>query len=71
MIPLVEENPDLYLNLRVYEYCYFECGSKTKFWHWRTNQPICKECAKKHKVVEVEKCHPKYKATTKAEYTKI
>jgi hypothetical protein len=70
MIPLVEEAKDLYKNLKVYEQCYFGCGNPTKFWHWRTNQPVCKECAKKHKVAEIEKCHPKYKPKTKKEYTK-
>ncbi len=70
MIPLVEEPIDHYENLGVYENCYFRCGRKTKFWHWRTNQPICKECAKRHKVSEVKKCHPKYKPLTKKEYVR-
>jgi hypothetical protein len=68
MIPLVEESKDLYKNFKVYEKCYFGCGKATKFWHWRTNQPICKECAKTHKVAEVAKCHPNYKPITKREY---
>jgi hypothetical protein len=70
MIPLVEEPKEHFEEFRMYENCYFECGSKTKFWHWRTNQPICKECAKTHKVSEVEKCTPKYKVPTKVEYMK-
>jgi ABC-type sugar transport system ATPase subunit len=68
MIPLVEQTKDLYQNLKVYENCYFGCGKSTKFWHCRTNQPICKECAKIHKVSEIEKCHPKYKSKTKRQY---
>tara|TARA_R110000796_G_scaffold126793_10_gene241850 strand:+ start:2568 stop:2789 length:222 start_codon:yes stop_codon:yes gene_type:complete len=69
MIPLVEEPKEHRVLFRgVFENCYFDCGSKTTFWHWRTNQPICKSCAKSHKVSEVEKCHPKYKVPTKQEY---
>lgn len=68
MIPLVEEPKQHFEEFGLYENCYFNCGRKTKFWHWRTNQPICKECAKKHKVAEVEKCTPDYKPPTKKEY---
>jgi hypothetical protein len=73
MIPLVEETKEpLSIGLiSVYENCYFGCGKKTKYWHWRTNQPICKDCAKTHKVSEVKKCHPKYKVKTKKEYINI
>ena len=71
MIPLVEESKDLFENTGVYESCYFGCGRTTKFWHWRTNQPICKECAKTHKVSEVKKSHPKYKPKTKKEYMSV
>lgn len=46
MIPLIEEPKDLFNCFGVYEDCYFNCGQKTKHWHWRTNQPICKDCAK-------------------------
>lgn len=68
MIPLVEQVEDLYQNLKVYEACYFNCGRRTKFWHCRTNQPICKECAKIHKVSEVKKCTTTYKPRTKEQY---
>ena len=68
MIPLVEEPQEEFNEVGVYEYCYFKCGKHTKYWHWRTNQPICKACAKKHKVSEVEKCTAKYKPPTKREY---
>jgi len=71
MIPLVEESKDLYQNLKVYEKCYFGCGKDTKFWHWRTNQPVCKDCAKIHKVSEIKKSHPKYKPKTKKEYMRF
>jgi len=66
MIPLVKEEKEL--EVWGIEKCYFKCGNNTRFWHWRTNQPICKECAKTHKVAEIEKCHPKYKVPTKAQY---
>jgi len=68
MIPLVKE-PD-HLEYFGVEFCYFKCGNKTKYWHWRTNQPICQECAKKYKVSEVEKCTPTYKVPTKEQYLK-
>lgn len=71
MIPLVEEPKEYFEETRVYENCYFKCGKKTKFWHWRTNQPVCKGCAKKHKVAEIEKCTSNYKSKTKKEYEAI
>tara|TARA_R110002096_G_scaffold413180_1_gene613880 strand:+ start:31 stop:243 length:213 start_codon:yes stop_codon:yes gene_type:complete len=68
MIPLLKETPDLeYWGI---ERCYFKCGNTTRHWHWRTNQPICKDCAKTRKVSEIEKCTPTYKVPTKAEYIK-
>ncbi len=68
MIPTIEEPKEFFENTGVYEYCYFKCGNKTKNWHWRTNQPVCLECCKKHKVYELEKFTPKYKHPTKREY---
>jgi hypothetical protein len=70
VIPLVEEPKEHFREFRVYEKCYFNCGNSTKYWHWRTNQPICKDCAKKHKVSEVKKSHPSFKVKNKKEYTK-
>jgi hypothetical protein len=69
MIPLVEEPKEHYQEFRVYENCYF-CPNKTKMWHWRTNQPVCLECAKVRKVSELPKSHPDYKVRTKKEYIK-
>ena len=68
MIPLVEEPKEEFEGSGIYENCYFKCGNQTKYWHWRTNQPVCKECAKKHKVSELPKCTPTYKVPTKKEY---
>lgn len=70
MIPLVKEPEEHFNELGVYEQCYFNCGRSTKYWHWRTNQPVCKPCAKIHKVSEVKKSHPDYKPPTKKEYLK-
>jgi len=67
MIPFVEEPKEHFESFRVYENCYF-CPTKTKYWHWRTNQPICKRCAKERKVSELPKSSPKYKPCTKKEY---
>lgn len=60
MIPIHKEPDDLYLNLKVYERCYF-CHKPTNMWHNGTNQPVCKTCAKTHKVSELKKSHPDYK----------
>ena len=70
MIPTVPEPGHHYKEFRVYEDCYFKCGNKAKDWHWRTNQPVCKECAKTRKVGEIKKCTPNYKPPTKIEYLK-
>lgn len=69
MIPTVKEPKELHEQFGVYERCYF-CKQPTDRWHWRTNQPVCGGCAKKHKVVELPKCTPDYKPPTKAEYIK-
>ena len=70
MIPLVEEPKECFEEFRVYENCYFKCGSRTKHWHAGTNQPVCKGCAKKHKVAELPKSSPLYKPVTRKEYSK-
>lgn len=67
MIPTVEEPKEYYEEFRTYEKCYF-CNDSTRFWHWRTNQPVCPKCSKVHKVAELPKCTPTYKPPTKAEY---
>ena len=35
-----------------FEKCVF-CGQTTVYWHLKTNNPICKLCAKIHKVCEL------------------
>ena len=70
MIPTVEEPKEHFEEFRIYEKCYFGCGRASKFWHWRTNQPVCKECAKTRKVSEIEKCTPTYKPPTREEFIK-
>ena len=57
MIPLVEEDEYHYKEFKFYEHCYFKCGTRTKYWHWRTNQPVCTSCAKKRRVPEIENAH--------------
>lgn len=70
-IPLVKESEEERKEWgNVIENCYFKCGNKTIHWHWRTNQPVCPDCAKSHKVAELPKAHPDYKAPTKKEYLK-
>ena len=34
------------------EDCYF-CNSPTRFWHLRTNNPVCHICCKVHKTSEL------------------
>lgn len=55
MIPLKEEPKEYFENFRVYEFCFFGCGNRTKFWHEPTNTPVCPDCGKKHKVAELKK----------------
>ena len=47
-IPLIKE-PE---NLPGLESCHF-CSKSTKFWHENTNNPVCPDCAKIHKVAEL------------------
>ena len=67
MIPTVREPKEMFENTGVYERCYF-CKEPTNMWHWRTNQPVCNECKKTHKVSEIQKCTSGYKPITKKEY---
>lgn len=68
MIPTVTEPPSV--EWWAVEECYFKCGNHTRDWHWRTNQPVCKECQKTRKVGEIEKSSPTYKPLTKEQYIK-
>ena len=52
-IPLTEEDASLYKNTGIYEACVF-CSMTTKFWHFRTNNPVCTPCSKLHKVSELK-----------------
>lgn len=60
MIPIYKEPKKMFREFGVYEHCYF-CNNPTDTWHNGTNQPVCKECAKTHKVSELVKSHPEYK----------
>lgn len=61
MIPIEKEPDGLGNDFRhLYEHCYF-CDTPTKYWHIKTNQPVCQGCSKTHKVSELEKSHPDYK----------
>lgn len=51
-IPLIKEEKELYDQFGVYEKCYF-CNKSTDMWHENTNNPVCPNCAKKHKVKEL------------------
>ncbi len=67
MIPFVEEPKEHFEVFGFYENCFF-CPTPTKYWHWRTNQPICKKCSKERKVSELPKSSPLYKPCNKKEY---
>ena len=36
----------------IVERCAF-CKQPTRYWHMRTNNPVCEACAKKHRVGEL------------------
>lgn len=59
MIPIQKECECVIGMLKVYEKCFF-CGQSTDTWHVKTNQPVCQDCSKIHKVAEIPKAHPKY-----------
>jgi len=48
-IPLIKEPEDLG---PIIEVCHF-CKNITGYWHENTNNPVCRECAKLHKVAEL------------------
>ncbi len=52
-IPLIKEPEDLNEGKLSYlERCYF-CNTPTNYWHENTNNPVCPQCAKTHKVAEL------------------
>lgn len=50
-IPLIKEPENMDLSFIV-EKCHF-CGEPTRYWHENTNNPVCKNCSKSHKVSEL------------------
>lgn len=52
MIPIEKESPELFKERKCYERCTF-CVIDTNMWHIKTNNPVCKKCAKIHKVSEL------------------
>lgn len=50
-IPLILEPPEME-KLWGGEVCHF-CHTDTKYWHENTNNPVCPDCAKTHKVGEL------------------
>ena len=53
MIPIKKEPKELYKEFKAYETCKF-CRKETDTWHEKTNTPICKDCAKSHKVADLQ-----------------
>lgn len=51
-IPLKKEPDEMYENTRIFEKCYF-CYRATRFWHIKSNNPVCPVCATLHKVCEL------------------
>jgi acetyl-CoA carboxylase beta subunit len=51
-IPVEKEGEELFTEFGIYEQCVF-CKQSTHYWHVRTNNAVCKSCAKKHKVSEL------------------
>lgn len=54
MIPVEIEPKDVQKEWpRIIERCAF-CKKETRYWHKGTNNPVCPDCAKKHKVGELK-----------------
>lgn len=51
-IPIVEEEKEYFKEFKCFEHCYF-CNKSTSFWHEATNNPVCENCSKTHKVTEL------------------
>ncbi len=53
-IPLVREPEDEADNVfgGIVEGCHF-CNTPTKFWNENTNNPVCRPCARRHRVGEL------------------
>lgn len=52
-IPLKKEPDDFAEHFwGAIEKCHF-CGKLTRYWHENTNNPVCRNCAKTHKVCEL------------------
>jgi len=52
MIPIKKEHHEMYAFTGMYERCHF-CNKQTDTWHDNTNNPVCFNCAKTHKVAEL------------------
>jgi hypothetical protein len=44
MIPIEQEDEEMFNNTLCYEKCYF-CKEETDMWHTPTNTPVCEKCA--------------------------
>lgn len=60
MIPIKKEPAELYKEFKCHEECCF-CEQPTDTWHEKTNNPVCEDCARKHKVAELTNWLPKAK----------
>jgi len=49
-IPIKEEPKDLHELPS--EVCYF-CQKNTRYWHLKTNNPVCPMCSKIHRVIQL------------------
>jgi len=63
-IPLIHEPYDSPWG-SILESCYF-CKTPTRMWHENTNNPVCENCSKLHKVAEL----PDYGQRVRAEKRK-
>jgi hypothetical protein len=63
MIPIKKEPPEYFKETKVYEKCVF-CKKSTDTWHERTNNPVCSNCNKEHKVSELTNHFKKHKSLT-------
>jgi hypothetical protein len=70
-IPLIHEDKGtMEAWPRIVENCHF-CKKRTRWWHENTNNPVCKDCSKTHKVAELPDHGKKIRARKRRERNKI
>lgn len=61
-IPVYKEHEEMASVFGTLENCHF-CKKPTHYWHENTNNPVCRECAKKYKVANLPDFGQKIRAS--------